>query len=54
MASGEEQQQDERHDFKEKIGNPKIICIMGGPCSGKNRVAMDLADEFGYHYISVG
>ena len=46
--------QEEKKDFKETFGVPKVICAMGGPCSGKGKFAKMMAEELGYTYISTG
>lgn len=36
------------------IGKPKVILIVGGPCSGKAEQAQKLVEEFGYTLLSTG
>ena len=45
---------DKEIDYKKEIGNPKLVCVMGGPCSGKKQNSELMAEDFGYTYISTG
>jgi adenylate kinase family enzyme len=45
---------EEKKEFKENFGHPKIVCSIGGPCSGKKEYALYLAEQLGYTYVSTG
>ena len=45
---------DEKKDLKNQFKNCKVICVMGGPCSGKRNFAMKIAEEFNFTYLSAG
>lgn len=41
-------------DVKKLLGNPKIVFVLGGPCSGKVVQCEKLVEEFGYTHLSTG
>ena len=49
------QQQDNNKDnFRDLIQGAKVICVIGGPCSGKKVAAQMIQEEYGFTYISTG
>ena len=44
----------EHLDIKKELGTIKIVCVSGGPCSGKKELARLMHEEYGYHHISAG
>jgi dephospho-CoA kinase len=45
---------DDKSIIKAKLTGCKVVCVMGGPCSGKKEMAQMMHEELGYMYISTG
>ena len=45
---------EEDNNDRQSLRDAKIVCVMGGPCSGKSEMSQLMSDEFGYFYISTG
>ena len=41
-------------DMKAKLGDPKIIFVLGGPASGKGTQCELIVEEFGFTHLSTG